>query len=138
VSAHELGLRLQEDIRRELRERQEPGADENHERPRGCRPRLGHNQFTSSTCQNPPIRDVSTWTAQPQAADRSAAAAQALAGAAGWAESDPQSCWQRNPQNVLALSPDGRYLLLAGLQVLDLDSGTRTGLVDAARPGTCS
>jgi len=60
--------------------------------------------------------------------------------------SDPQPCQQPDQQNVLtaagiierpaqgalALSPDGRYLLLAGLQVLDLDGGTRTGLVDAA------
>jgi hypothetical protein len=38
---------------------------------------------------------------------------------------------ERPGQQALALSPDGRYLLLAGLQVLDLDSGTRTSLVDA-------
>ena len=61
-------------------------------------------------------------------------------------ESDWQPCQQPHRQNLLtasglverpapdalALSPDGRYLLLAGLQVLDLDGGTRTSLVDAA------
>ena len=35
-------------------------------------------------------------------------------------------------ETALSLSPDGRYLVLAGLQVLDLDAGTRTSLVDAA------
>jgi len=37
---------------------------------------------------------------------------------------------RQSGEPALSLSPDGRYLLLAGLQVLDLDAGTRSSLVD--------
>jgi len=39
---------------------------------------------------------------------------------------------ERSGQTALSLSPDGRYLLLRGLQVLDMDGGTVTSLVDPA------